>query len=233
MNKRLKTVLKLHGDSVIGYLVAESVFGLVGVVISMLVIFSEEAATAWISGASLMALVGLTFTSLLSVAAVYRQEFVRALSMGRTRKEFMSYYALCTIVRTLLGYALVLVIYAVERSIYPRIFSLPESAEMTHFWVNWPFVLVYIISMAVVSMFIGTLISRFGKKCAVALYFLWVGLCMNTSRIIEMVEAAQTGSGPLAWAPTVPVVVWISVGSAALAAMAYGIVHMGMKQMVR
>lgn len=232
MNKHMKMALKLHSDSLIGYLAAESVFGLGGVAVSMLVIFSEEAATAWISGASLMALVGLTFTSLIR-AVTYRQEFERMLSMGRTRKEFMSYYALRTIIWVFLGYALVLVIYAVEQSIYPRIFSLPESAEMTHFWVNWPFVLVYMTSMVVLSMFVGTLIGRFGKKCAIVLYFLWMGVCMNTSRIVEMVEAAQTGSGPLAWALTVPAVVWISVGSAALAAMVYGIVHMGMKQMVR
>ena len=75
--------------------------------------------------------------------------------------------------------------------------------------------------------------STFLLIYAIVLYFLWMGVCMNTSRIVEMVEAAQTGSGPLAWALTVPAVVWISVGSAALAAMVYGIVHMGMKQMVR
>lgn len=232
MKKQLKMAWKFHSDSVIGSLVLEFVFSLVGVVVSLLVIFSEDAATAWISGASAMALAGLTFMSLFS-AITYQQEFMQALSMGRTRKEFMTYYALYTIIRVVLGYVLVLVIYAVEKSIYPQIFSLPESAEVTRFWVDWPFILVYIICAAVLSMLVGALISRFGKKCMAVLYFLWIGLCISTGRIIEMVEAAQTGSGALAWALTVPAVAWISAGAAALVAMVYGIIHMGMKQMVK
>lgn len=232
MKKQLKIAWMFHSDHVLRTLVTEFLFSLVGIVVSLLVIFLEDDTTAWISGASVMALVGLTLVSVFS-AITYQQEFTQALSMSRTRKEFMTNYALFTVVRVFLGYALVLVIYAAERSIYPQVFSLPEASEVMRFWVDWPFILVYIISVATLSMFVGALISRFGKKCTVVLYLLWVGLCMSTSRIIEMVEAAQTGSGPLAWVLTVPTVVWIGAGAAALTAMVYGIIHMGMKQMVK
>lgn len=232
MKKQLKMAWKFHSDSIIGTLVLEWVFGLIGVAVSLLVIFSEDDATEWICGTSLMAVVGLTFTSVF-FAITYQQGFMQALSMGRTRKEFMTHYALFTIVRVFLGYVLVLVIYGVEQSLYPQMFSLPESAEVTRFWVDWRFILGYIISVAVLSMFVGALIGRFGKKCTLVLYFPWVGMCMSTGRIIEMVEAALSGSGPLAWVFAVPAAVWIGLGAAALAAMGYGIIRMGMKQMVK
>lgn len=232
MKEQIKFMVKFHSNSLIGSLVLELAFGLVGVAVSLLVIFSEDAVTEWICGASLMAVVGLTFISVFSTIS-YQQGFMQALSMGRTRKEFMTCYALYAIVWVVLGYALVLVIYGVEQSLYPQMFSLPESAEVTRFWVDWRFILGYIISVVVLSMFVGALIGRFGKKCTLVLYFLWVGLCMSTGRIIDMMEAALSGSGPLAWVFAVPAAVWIGLGAAALAAMVSGIWRMGMKQMVR
>ncbi len=228
----LAMAMKFHGDSLIGMLALEFLFGLFGIGISLLIYYLDNAEAEWLSGSSLMAVFGVAFLTVFS-AVSYRQEFIRALSMSRTRKEFMLGYAFRMVLQLALGYVLVLAFYAVDQYFFLRVLSLPKSAEITHFWIDWEFALIMIPCVTILTMFLGALIDRFGRKIMMILYFPFIALCSSTGRITDLLEAATAGNGPLAWVMAIPAAVWIGLGIAALAAMVYGILRMGMKQMVQ
>jgi hypothetical protein len=119
-----------------------------------------------------------------------------------------------------LGYALVLVLYQVELVLGAKLFPGQILEVDPTFLMDWKFIAVLLPSVVIVSMFLGSLYSYFGKKAMAPLYFLWIGSMLFGSR--------------LSWVwNLLPGAVWVGLGIGVVVAMVATILILGKKQMVK
>ena len=148
-----------------------------------------------------------------------------ALSMGRTRKEFLISYAVRTLLMLVLGYGLMLVLYRVELTIGSRLFAAWPLEGDPVFLMDWWFIVPVLSGAVLLSMFLGSLYSYFGKKALAPLWFVWMAVCMLGPKLAHEENA---------WIiALVPAPVWAGLGIAVVAAMAVTVLILGKKQMVK
>lgn len=169
-------------------------------------------------------------------AISYPQEFMLALSMGRTRKSFMGAYYLRFVLRLLLSWVVLLVFNRMElallRAWFPRLTEVPLS-----FLTDWRFVVPVALLFPVLPMCMGALYGRYGKKGYAAFYFVWLFLCFVLPRMFTKERGDgvldRMATGVLLVIDVLPLAAWLTIGAAAFAGMAGVVIHLGMRQMVK
>lgn len=224
MLKQLKLDLKLYKNdlwialAIIAILFAFS-FGLVTVIM-----FTLDDPESWVTMGTFGALFGLIFYVIFYFIR-YSQQFLLALSMGRTRNEFLFSYAVRSLLYLALGYGLVLVLYRVELAVGTKLFApWPLEVDPT-FLLDWRIVTAVLFGTVILSMFIGTLYSYFGKKVLAPLWFAWMAVCLGGPRL------AHEGYEWI-W-KLLPNAAWIGLGIGVVVAMVATIIILGRKQMVK
>ena len=121
------------------------------------------------------------------------------------------------------SYLLIQVLYRVEMVAYTAMFpGVKNEAEFT-FMASW-WLPMLIPVLALLSVFVGTLTCRFGRKW-VSILLLVVGWgFLGVSRLVEHWAT---------WLANVPVTVWIGLAAAAVAIMAVTTLRLAKTQMVR
>ena len=158
----------------------------------------------------------------------YHSEFMLALSMGRTRKEFMGSYALRQILSIGVCYLLIQVLYRVEMAVYPLLFpGLSNEVEFT-FVTSW-WLPLFIPLLMMLSMFVGALYSRFGKKWMGVLWVIWMACCFGLPRLIP--DEPQE-SHLFQFLTHIPGGIWLALGVVAFLGMTVTVLHLGRKQYV-
>ena len=229
MLKQFLLDIKLHKKDFLVPLVMIPACFLLGVGLCCLIMFTEDDPGSWVTFGTFMAWLSLIFFAVMNFAKYY-QEFMLALSMGRTRGAFLFSYALRTLLMLALGYGLVLVLYRVELAVGSKLFA-PWPLEMGfEFMTDWRMIAIGLPVMVIVAMFIGSLYSWFGKKVLVVLWVVWMALCLVAPRLTETEESADAVARVLR---LVPEWGWIAAGVAALAAMVATVIVLGKKQMVK
>lgn len=218
MLKQLKMDLKLYKEDYIGFPVLLSCFFLVGFGFMCLIMFTVNNDGSWVTMGTFGAAFSLILCSVLTFCQYY-QQFMLALSMGRTRNAFLFSYAVRSLLGLALEYALMLVLYRVELAVGSRIFVQPLEVDPT-FLMDWRFFIPVLLGTVILSMFLGSLYSYFGKKALAPMYFIWVGGAFLGSR--------------LSWVwNLLPGAVWAGLGIGAAVAMVITIIVLGKKQMVK
>lgn len=228
MLKQFLIDIKLHKkDFLLPLCVIPACF-LLGVGLCGLIMFTVEDPGTWVTFGTFMATIALVFFAVLNFAKYY-QEFMVALSMGRTRTAFMVSYALRTLLELVVGYCLILVLYRVELAVGNNLFApWPLESDPT-FLMEWP-ILVALPALAILSMFIGSLYCYFGKKVLIPLWFVWMGTCVLGPRLFETEGSMSAVSQFL---QSIPQWGWITAGLVAVAGMVATIIGLGKMQMVR
>ena len=235
MLKQFLLDMKLHKDDFILPLLIVPVCFVLGFILLNVIMFTVDDPGTWFTMGTFMAFVSLIFFAVL-IYSKYYQQFMLALSMGRTRGTFMVSYALRTVLWLAAGYLLVLVLYQLELAVGTVLFAAwPLEGDPT-FLMDWKFMGVLLLSATIVSMFVGALYSSFGKKALAPLWFLWVAACLLGPRLIPEEGDSNTGmmvAGLARAIQTVPDWGWIALGLAVLAGMTGTVITLGKKQMVR
>lgn len=235
MLKQLKTDIKLHKSDLIVPLVLVATAFAVGFGLCALIMFTDVEPGSWFPMGALMGLFCMGMAAIV-FSFTMAQEFSLALSMGRTRKDFLGAYALRTLLWQVLCYGLLLVLYRVELALgyflYPQ---WPLEVEFS-FLFDWRVILGVLVGGNLLTLFLGSLYSYFGKKAMVPLWFVWMAGCI----LMPNVAAAEPGDGGYAiksalvtMVNTVPDVAWVLLGLAVVAAMAATVIVLGKKQMVK
>lgn len=235
MWKGLISDLKLHRDDLLMPLVVIPVW-LCGFVICCVIMSVIDDPGGWATFGSMMAFVMLVVFAGVTFAK-FHQECMLALSMGRTRTEFLLSYALRTFVWLFFGYVLVQALYRVELRLGTMLFR-PWPLEVDlGFLMDLRLGLVLIPGVTLLSMFVGTLYSRFGQKMMVPFWITWMAVCLLPSAIPEEGEhvgwLGRTLLDAGAFFGRLPTAVWIGVGGAAVITMIATVIAVGKKQMVR
>lgn len=229
MLKQFLLDIKLHKKDLLLLLVIIPACFLLGFGLCCLIMFAVDDPGSWATFGTFMAVCGLVFFAMMNFAKYY-QEFMLALSMGRTRGAFLVSYALRTLLMLALGYGLVLVLYRVELVAGSQLFA-PWPLEMDfEFLTDWRTIVIGLPAMVIVAMFIGSLYSYFGKKVLGVLWGVWMAVCLVGPRLMETEENADAVARAF---KSVPEWGWIMAGLAALAAMAATVIGLGKKQMVK
>lgn len=233
MLQQLMKDLKLHKGR-FAILVVLPILFLLGFGMVCLVMFTEEDPGSWVTMGTFLAL-GMLVVAAAVMGLSYRQEFMLALSMGRTRGAFMVSYAARMALWMAVGYAMVLALYRLELALGQKLFApWPMEVDPT-FLLDWRLIVGVIAGAVLLSMFVGALYSSFGKKALVPMYFGWMALCILGPQLAhtEGEEASPIGQAGQALLQAVPGGVWIALGIALLAGMAATVVVLGKKQMVQ
>lgn len=157
---------------------------------------------------------------------LYPMDLTVALSMGRTRREIIGSFVLRQLLGVAISYVMLLVLYPLEMALYGAVMPGYASEFQLDFLMDWRLVLLVALVEVVLPLFIGVLMGRFGKKAALVLYFLWIGLCIGLPRLSH--APAVT-----AFVAAIPTGVWIGLGAAAVVGMAAAIAILSRKQTVR
>ncbi|MGN0365934.1 MAG: hypothetical protein ACI4E5_08375 [Suilimivivens sp.] len=234
--RRLIENMKLYTQKLILMLLCLLGFFLLGVLMVCAILGLEDTAVSWVSLGTLMGMIGVVTFSAICILS-FCQDFMLALSMGMTRREFMITYALEQLVLILLAYIGLLLGALLESAIYPVMFPKAfEKFSILSYLTDWKIVVPSVLAFVLLPMFFGTLYSRFGKKFGVILYIIWMVLCLLGARVGDLASAAgvpsQVGNMP-GWLTTIPIIGWVIVGAIAAIAMIFTIIHLGMKQMVK
>lgn len=199
------------------------------------IMFNVDDPGAWFPVGTIVAMFCLLLLAVITFAK-YHMEFMLALSMGRTRSDFMGSYALRSVLMMAIGYGVLLLLYWLELTIGKKLFAeWPLGAEFD-FLFDWRIVVGALVGSVVLPMFLGALYSRFGKKFLVPLWFAWMGLCILGPQFLDEESAIYNASITVALRSAlskVPEWGWYSIVAAAVVGMGAGIYALGKKQMVR
>lgn len=167
----------------------------------------------------------------------YSQAFMLALSMGRTRKSFMAAYYLRAVLQMLLGWAILLLLYRTECSIYEQRFPQYGSGAPLTFLTDWRIVLSVILLYPILPMCMGTLYGRYGRKGFAAFYLVWLFLCFIVPRMFTSEQSNniwdQIATSLLHFIQFFPPTLLLLFGAVVFAGMLVVTIKFGMKLMVK
>lgn len=229
--------IRLQKNSILyllAFLLGAFVFGMVMVFIIMSI---EDDPGAWFCMGTLIAALVLVAAEVFISAFGYPQEFMLALSMGRTRKDFLFSYYLRQILQLFLGWLVVLGLHQIELQTYTLYFYRYQNELFFAFLTDWRVLLPVFLLFPVLSMFMGALYGKYGKKGWFVFYFLWMFCCFVLPRMFHEEPSEglldQVAFGLLRVIQVVPVTVWIVFGAVTLVSMAIATIKFGMEQMVK
>lgn len=229
--------LRLHKNSMLGQLLGLVGAFVFGVILVAIIMFTDDDPGSWFCMGTLIACLVLVAAVLFTSAFSYPQEFMLALSMGRTRKEFMVSYYLRSLVNLLMGWLMILLLHQIELRSYTLIYYRYQNEIFFSFLTDWRVLTPIFLLLPVLSMFLGALYGKYGKKGLFAFYVLWIFCCFVLPRMFhdEPSEGVldQMAVGLLRTIQVVPAGVWIGFGAVTLAVMAGMTVKFGMEQMVK
>lgn len=226
MWKQLKTDMKLHGSGILMPLCLTLGSFVLGLGLCALIMFTDAEPGTWFPMGTVVAMVCVGCSAVVLSFAL-AQEFTLALSMGRTRKEFLGACALRTALWQGLCWALVLGLYRLEIALGSRWYSeWPLEVEFA-FLYDVRFLAAVLPAGTLVTLFLGSLYGYFGKKALAPLWFVWMAACLGLPRLVESKPEL------LMALMQVPAAVWVLLALAVAAAMAATVIILGRKQMVR
>lgn len=237
MVKHLTDNIRMHIKNMLWPYIFLIVGWIFGTMSMSIILWADETAVSWFYLGTICALIPMSGVLVL-IFLKYHQEFMLALSMGQTRKEFMITYALRQILWTIAAYAIILLLYRLEGLYYQVMFLHKAQAFALDFLTDWRFVVPFVLGLALLPMFLGTMYGRFGNRFLVIVYFIWIGSCILIPRLINHGDEytgpfqAEIGAAA-AWIVGLPPLAWVVTGVALVAVMAVSTIRIGMKQMVR
>ena len=229
--------LRLHKNGMLGQLLGLVGAFVFGVILVAIIMFTDDDPGSWFCMGTLMAGLVLVALTLFTSAFGYPQEFMLALSMGRTRKSFMVSYYLRLLITLLLGWALILLLHQIELRSYTLLYYKYQNEVFFSFLTDWRVLVPVFLLLPIGSMFLGALYGKYGKKGLFVFYFVWIFCCFVLPRMFheEPSEGVldQVAVGLLHTIQAVPVGVWIGFGAVTIVFMAAATIKFGMEQMVK
>lgn len=208
-------------------------FGMVALIMNL-----DDDPGSWFCMGTLLAAIGLCFMALLTYAFTYFQQMQLALSMGRVRMAFLGAYALRMALFLAVGFAIVLVLHQVELVLYPLLFPQFGNEVAFAFLTDWRVIVPVFAGLLLLSLFIGALYGRYGKKSLLFFYILWMFGCFILPRMFDA-EATDTGVldvvayRTLTFVKLVPLHVWLPLGAVLAVGMLVSIIRFNQVQMVK
>lgn len=227
MLTQFKLDWKLNRNSFLLTLLFYPIMFLFGIGFLALILWLDDEPTGWFPMGTITDILIPVITSFVG-GMLYPQSFNLALSMGRTRKDFMFSYALRQLAWLVCGYILILILNRIEMTVLPALLGGYGEEDMSMgFLTDWQIIVPVIAALVLLHMFIGSLYCRFGKGVGLVLYVVWMAACIGLPRLLH------EDSPFLAFVLAVPTAGWIGLAVAVATAMLTFTLLQGRKQAVR
>lgn len=146
----------------------------------------DAANTEVVCMGSMMSAMGILVALVFGVAPHLVNGYNSAISLGRTRKGFFPAYTLSVFVTALALEAVVLCLHFLERLrlrlMYPGLGIDDPMANV----LNWDILLVVALLGTTLGVFIGSVITKFGKIALWIFWLLWAAVCIGSPRAVEL-----------------------------------------------
>ncbi len=234
MLSQLKKDCALHWDSLLmRILIMPLPVLLLGLPVVMIVMGVDKETSFVCLGTMISLLLHVMLGFLWAISML--QEFGLALSMGRTRKEFLFSYGVRSLLAQAGAYLLMLLMYLGELGLYSRMY--PYAANEKPLWdilTNGWVIAALIPGMTLVQMLLGLLVGTYGKTFQAVIWLMWMGICVLGPRLLDSESTGRQLLGRAAsWGSAFPRILWVAVAACAAVAMLWGIRTVGKKQMVK
>lgn len=217
MLRQLKIDWRLNGEGVF-IIPSVAIFGAVmGVAMCLLMIKDEQ---EWFCLGTVLAAVMVVMLGMFLSSYMFSQECSLALSMGCTRKDFLTSFLLRQTIVYVVSYGVLLAICVAESAFYPAYY--PGATcffSVMEVLLDWRVVTgVYFLWM-LLPIGIIMLIRRFGKAVTIPLYFMWLAVCILPSQLIE----TEAGAALVSALAVVPSAIWWVLYAAVVLALLGGV----------
>ncbi len=182
MLHQFRNELRLRRREFLLFLAIAFSFYLLGICIITALAFSDGSLDDFACLGTAMAGFLYLFMSVFVRSMYYAGQFQMSLSMGRTRKEIMFLTFARYFLENLLAYILFLAAYGLEHWICTQFLG-QNSPDLIPWIIGWILPALVLLGAPLLSMLIGTLYGRYGKKAVWIMYFLWLFLVMFTPRL--------------------------------------------------
>lgn len=184
--KRQFCVLRYDGRWLFGLTAG---IGIIGVIIYQIILGVEQEDGAYVPLGTILAAGTLLIMILALIMSEFAMYFNIEVSMGCTRGQFFLSFFLTSLVMSLFGYGLVLLVSlgedALNAAVHPELTI--EVAVMPYL-LRWGFPVVLLA--VICSMFFATLVLRYGKRAYWILWAVWMILCLGFPRVVEAIGEA-------------------------------------------
>lgn len=137
--------------------------------------------TTIVASGSLFALIIGIFLKFFIESFYFLREFNIAISMGQTRKQFVWYYELVSLLEMFLMVGFVRGLWAIEEGIYYFVIPRVKFLVQTDMIFNWKRNILIIFGMVAIQMLMQALLLRYGMKIYWGIWIIWMLLCYTPS----------------------------------------------------
>ncbi len=191
-----------------------------GLIISIIIITTEYVEGSLPIG-TLCSLVTILLAEIILSTIFFNDKFSLAISMGRTRKSFMSTFALQAVINQTIAMGIILMLYKAEDTIFSLLFPQYALGMLSFFIYDLRFIIAMIICPTILCMFFGSLSGWLGSKSKFILPWIFTAIMWDINYLID------------GGFPNIPGKVWIFLGIAAMVLMLITVLHLGKRYMVR
>lgn len=163
--------------------------GIVGIILYQIILGTDKVDGPYVPLGTIIAAATALIMILALIMSAFGLYFNTEISMGCTRRRFFFSFFFVALVTGMAGYGLVLLVHLLENALNGALHpELTREVEMMPYLLRWgaPAVLLSVVW----SMFLATLVLRFGKKAYWLLWAVWMILCIGFPRVVEAIAEA-------------------------------------------
>lgn len=216
---------------ILGPMAGAWLFGVIIVAVIMNVPALEAEDYALMGG--FMMLIVWVAVNLFVGAFTLEKQFGMAVSMGRSRKEFILTYWIIYTLNVLLEFFSIILLDKVERVLASWLYrGMPCDFDPMPYLLDWRLILGILIVVPAVNLFLGMLIMKFQRKAFWGIWVVWMLGSIGLPRLVHFVD--ENAHHPVAQALNSMIEAVVSLGATGgfLLAAAVGVVLMLIAGMV-
>lgn len=184
--KSIAGMWKLERKNLVGMLGVLAGMWLFGFILCAIIMYKSEDAVDYALLGSFVMIVAWALVNMFCGAFSLEKEFGMAVSMGRTRQEFIfCYWTICT-VKCIIELVCILLFDGLERVLAAELYrGLPCALDVWKELIDFRIILGAVIAIPAVNLFTGMLVMKFQKKAFWGLWVMWMLGCGGLPRALE------------------------------------------------
>lgn len=196
--KMLWSQMKLQKDYFLfGGLVVIDMYVIGNIVHDVVIAFGDEKSVFCLG--SVMAMIGLVMITFFGAGMQLVQTFHYAVAMGRTRKRMFPVCALAIFCTVLVLAVFLKLLYALEKLRLTLMYPGLKLEDVLSAALAWKYLLAYALAGMALSVFLGAMLSRFGKAAYVVWYLVIMLFCIGGPRLHTYLTRSHPDSRVTGW----------------------------------
>lgn len=187
--RTFKQVFRIYKQDILSYILFPAVGAIIGIVIVYVIMAADGSGEDYGKLGTMFALLLGAIIIFFGEIFYFQQEFNMAISMGKTRKDFIPAKYILSFIKCALCLAVILFINRLEDFIYTAVY--PNAVcelGFDMFLGNVGLCILFIVVLPVIILVLGGLYMKFANKVFWILYGIWMLACLFLPRMHDAIE---------------------------------------------